>query len=251
MSKGSAKRMGQFQASQGATFFAAPAATAAYSGIVGLTRPPSTGTAAVAPSSSSSTPSYSAAQRPVTGPVSNNNNYNNAAGTIANAGTSAVTAGATATNNASSSSSNASSNGNGGAPAPAPVRIGTYTVVNAQLITSHQQLQQLKNSGQPFVLMFYWTLCGPCKATMPHYDEAARGAALPFYLIESANVIPEDGVSSYPTIRCFNSSNPNATGADRRFDYSAQKYRGRNTEGIRSFAQDEATAAANPTSRAS
>lgn len=65
---------------------------------------------------------------------------------------------------------------------------------------------QAVNTGKPFVVMFHANWCGPCKATLPHFEEAAsKHKSLPFVAVES-NYLNDEvksklGIKGFPTIR--------------------------------------------------
>lgn len=83
-------------------------------------------------------------------------------------------------------------------------------------ITMKEIIHGLANPDNDIhLLMFYGTTCGPCKATMPHYEAVAkfyteRGARIKFYRInawepqEQAVFCREKlGVNGVPTFRAY------------------------------------------------
>jgi thiol-disulfide isomerase/thioredoxin len=98
---------------------------------------------------------------------------------------------------------------------------------NAQKI-SGGQLSDMKNSGAPFMVMFYKEGCPPCQQTFPKYDQAAANAPVAMYVMESKDAPPSEGINAVPTIRGFNC-------------FSGEKSKdntlGRSVENIQAFGQ--------------
>lgn len=83
-------------------------------------------------------------------------------------------------------------------------------------ITMKEIIEGLPNPDMDLhVLMFYGPTCGPCKATMPHYEATAqffteKGSRIKFYRINSweppdqATFISEKlGITGVPTFRAY------------------------------------------------
>lgn len=78
---------------------------------------------------------------------------------------------------------------------------GPLVPSNATRIDSNT-FNNLKVSGNTFIVMFYSDGCGFCKTAFPQYDSAARGSKVPMYVLNGAPA--GEHVRGFPTVRAYN-----------------------------------------------
>ncbi|KAF8646268.1 hypothetical protein AX16_007292 [Volvariella volvacea WC 439] len=78
-----------------------------------------------------------------------------------------------------------------------------------ETITSYEQFKQVTNAGQPAVIDFWATWCGPCRAISPVFEKlsnVADYAGVKFYKVDVdalTDVAQEVGIRAMPTFVAF------------------------------------------------
>lgn len=68
---------------------------------------------------------------------------------------------------------------------------------------NRDQYQQFRQSNTPHLALFWAQWCGHCKTAVPEFEKAANLCNAPFILVEYNQLIGDENVRGFPTIRYY------------------------------------------------